>query len=57
MLDLNCATIYGNIKDYEAALRYFDSAYIQYTKYIQWRENELNGNTQAYINHHFETPL
>ena len=39
-LDLSCAKIAGNIKDYEAALRYFDSAFEQYTKFKQWGDRK-----------------
>ena len=42
MLDLSCVTIAGNIKDYEAALRYFDSAFIQYTKFMQWQKSNAD---------------
>ena len=39
-LDLSCVKIAGNIKDYEAALRYFDSAFEQYTKFKQWGDRK-----------------
>ncbi len=51
MLDLRCVKIASNIKDYDGALAFFDSAYAHYVKF-----SELQ-NDDCFEDDHFDTPL
>lgn len=51
MLDLRCVKIAANIKDYDEALAFFDSAYIHYSKFL-----ELQSDDRFEVDH-FDTPL
>ncbi|MBP3337905.1 MAG: helix-turn-helix transcriptional regulator [Lachnospiraceae bacterium] len=48
---LSCARIACNIKDYDNALKYFDSAFIHYTNYLELQHDE------CFKNDHFDAPL
>lgn len=39
-IDLSCVKIAENIKDYDAALCFFDSAFVHYTKYKEWSDRK-----------------
>ncbi len=42
LIDLTCTAIAGNIQDFDAAFRYFDSAFQHYTQFEQWRTEKCN---------------
>lgn len=48
---LSCARIACNIKDYNSALKYFDSAFIHYAKFLELQHDE------CFKNDHFDAPL
>jgi len=51
MLNLCCVKIASNIKDYDEALAFFDSAYVHYTKFLELK------NDDCFEEDHFDTPL
>lgn len=54
MLDLSCVKIAANMKDYDQALTFFDSAYEHYTKFAKRLTDVLN---EGFEEEHFDTPL
>lgn len=48
---LSCARIACNINDYDNALKYFDSAFVHYTKFLELQHDE------CFKNDHFNAPL
>lgn len=51
MLDLYCIKIAANMKEYDEALAFFDSAYVHYAKFTELR------NEDGFVDEHYDTPL
>lgn len=56
-IDMRCVQIAGNIGDYEAVLKYFDSAYEQYTRFKKWKVDKGLKESNALTDESFETEI